>query len=60
MLVLIKPPLPISCFPLLGKVLIVDLDYFFSWGLLVEPKFMSTNIEFKLMLGWFLTILALS
>ena len=29
---------------MLGKVLIVDLDYFFSWGLLVETKFISTNM----------------
>ena len=29
---------------MLGQVLIVDLDYFFSWGLLVETKFISTNM----------------
>ena len=29
---------------ILGYVLIVDLDYFFSCGLLVETKFISTNI----------------
>ena len=29
---------------MLGQVLIVNLDYFFSWGLLVETKFSVTNI----------------
>ena len=29
---------------MLGQVLIVDLDYFFIWGLLVETKFISTNM----------------
>ena len=29
---------------MLGLVLIVDLDYFFSWGLLVETEFISTNM----------------
>ena len=28
---------------MLGSVLIVDLDNFFSWGLLVETKFSRTN-----------------
>ena len=44
---------------MLGYVLIVDLDYFFSWGLSVETKFISQN-KFKLLLVWVLTILALS
>ena len=29
---------------ILGYVLIVDLDYFFSCGLLVETKLISTNM----------------
>ena len=29
---------------MLGYVLIVELDYIFSWGLLVETKFISTNM----------------
>ena len=29
---------------MLGYVLIVDLDYFFSWGLFVETTFISTNM----------------
>ena len=29
---------------MLGWILIVDLDYCFSWGLLVETKFISTNM----------------
>ena len=33
---------------MLGKVLIVDLYYFFSWGLLVETKFISTNMLTRL------------
>ena len=44
---------------MLGYVLILDLDYFFSWGLLVETKLISQN-KFKLLLAWVLTILALS
>ena len=33
---------------MLGQVLIVDLDSFFSWGLLVETKFISTNMLTRL------------
>ena len=45
---------------MLGQDLIVDLDDSFSWDLLVETKFISTNMYFTLMLGWGLTILAVS
>ena len=31
---------------MIGNVLIVDLDYFLSGGLLVERKFISTNMLF--------------
>ena len=41
-------------------VLIVDLEYSFSWGLLVETKSISTNMLVYLLLDWVLTILALS
>ena len=30
---------------MLGQVLIVDLDYFFSWGLLVETKFNGKSMS---------------
>ena len=45
---------------MLGLVLIVDLDYTFSRGLLVETKFISKNMLVYLLLDWVLTILALS
>ena len=42
------------------QVLFVDLDDFFSWGVLFETTFISTNMLVYLLLGWVLTILALS
>ena len=36
---------------MLGQVLILDLDYIFSWGLLVETKFTG-----KIMLGMVLIV----